>query len=51
MVKDAVKSYLNGWKNSPVKPFRPVLFFVGKFLIAASISLPDIGLFRFPIPS
>ena len=39
-----VSSLLNFWWNSPVKPFGPGLWFVGRFLFTVSISVLVVGL-------
>ena len=44
--KPAFKSSLNIWQNSPVKPFGPVLFFIGRCLTMDSISLLVMGLLK-----
>lgn len=38
------------WKNSSVTPFGPDAFCLGRLLIIDSMSLIDIGLFRWSIP-
>ena len=44
-----VSSSLNGWQDSPVKPFGYVLLFVGSFIITVSVSVFVIGLFIFSL--
>jgi len=44
MGRIGISSSLNFWYNSPVKPSGPGLLFVGRFLIAVSISVLVMGL-------
>ena len=46
-----VRSSLNFWYNSAVKPSGPGLLFAGRFLIRVLISVPVVGMLIFYISS